>query len=466
MSLRRIAGQRYFGRMKTRITLTLLLLATALTPLSAQDFQPDVTQFTLGNGLTVALQKDSTLPLVSLNCAYRAGSSRDPKGKTGTANIAGEILLTGTRDVPREELLRLRDDRGVAIQGRTSVDWMNISSVYPADLLERAIEIEADRMQHAETSISVEIFEAMIAALRREHQRRLQQPLGTLMQQIYDELYVANHPYRHSTIGMNAHLDSLTLEDVRGFMLRYYTPANASLTLSGHFDPATVPPLLDKHFAGIPAGVVSRWRDLSEDFTPVGQSAFVREDRMEFNQLHLVFPTVRIGHPDAAALHVLAKALNGSPHAILQKGMVEANPAVMRVEAYQSSQELDGHFWISITVKPDARLQPLYGQIMQLLASIAADGATEEEVIGARNQAAMEFYTPQEAFYGFGGRGDVINLGMLYGGDPLFSYRQFDLQQMVTSTDIQRVTARYLNNRNQLVVSAVPMGKREYAAEP
>jgi zinc protease len=458
--------RRYIARMKTRLTLPLLLFLCAGSLLRAQEYRPTYDLFTLENGLTVILHSDSTLPLVAVNMAYRAGSSRDQAGKTGIANIAGEMLLTGTKRVPREELLRLRRAEGVSVQAQTSVDWLNIASVFPADMLEEAVRIEADRLENAEETISIEIFNAMKAALQREHARRQKTALGDLMQQIYHELYAKAHPYRHSTIGEARDLDTLSVDDVRSFMQKFYTPANASLAISGDFDAAEVRKLVKDRFGAIPAGKPSRWVNIPDTFTPIGQGAFIREDRMEFNQLHLIFPTVRYGHADDAALRILAKVLNGSPHAVLQKGMVSVNPAVLRVDAYQSAQEIGGNFWISITVTPEAKLQPLFGQVMQLLESLAADGVTEEEIIAARNQSAMDFYTPQEAFYGFGGRGDLLNLGMMYGNDPLQPYELYDSQQAVTSPDIQRVVRRYLNKDNQLVVSAVPMGKREYAVQP
>ncbi len=458
--------RRYFAWMKTRMTLPLLLLLLCGSQLRAQEYRPTFEVFTLGNGLNVVLHTDTTMPLLAVNMAYRAGSSRDPLGNTGTANIAGELLLTGTRTVPREELLRLREEDGVSIQARTSVDWFNIASVFPAAMLERAIHIEADRMKNAVESVNIEIFNAIITALKREHARRKKTALGDLMQQIYHELYAEGHPYRHSTIGESSHVDSLSVEDVRRFMKAFYTPSNASLTISGDFDPGVVRRIVKDAFGAIPSGTASRWKDIPDTFTPIGQGAFIREDRMEYNQMHLIFPTVRYGHADDAVLHILAKVLNGSAHAVLQQGMVSVNPAVLRVEVYQSAQEIGGNFWISITVKPEAKLQPLFGQIMQLLESLAKEGVTEEEIIAARNQAAMEFYTPQEAFYGVGGRGDLLNLGMMYGGDPLLPYTLYDRQQSVTSADIQRAAARYLTKDNQLVVSAVPMGKQAYAVQP
>lgn len=453
----------YFGGMKTRI---IALLLFGFIHAQAQEYTPAVDSYVLSNGLTVTLHRDTTLPLVAVNMAYRAGSARDPEGKTGLANIAGEMLLTGTHRFPRASLLKLRSERSVSIAGRTTIDWFSISSVFPMDMLEDALSIEADRLENAAQTVSVEVFDAIRTALRREHQRRHSTPLATLMTEIYHELYPAQHPYRHNTIGEAEDLDSLNVDDVRTFISRYISPSNGSMTISGDFDPSAVRALITKYFGPIPAGIVSRWKSIPDDFAPHGQSAFIREDRVDFNQLHLIFPTVRYGQPDDAALRVFAKLLNGSNHGVLRKAMVNDNPAFINADVYQTSHELSGSFWITLTVKLEAELQPLYQRVMQLLASIAKDGVTEEEIIAARNQDAMEFYTPLEAFYGVGGRGDILNLGVLYGGDPLYSFDFFTLQQQTSSKAVQRVVKKYLTKDNMLLVSVVPAGKTDMAAQP
>ncbi len=452
--------------MKKRIISAFALTVILCMPLAGQDYLPQFETMALPNGLAVTLHRDSTVSFVSLNMSYRAGSSRDPEGKTGVANIAGESLLTGTKLFPREELIRLRTEEDVSIRAQTTVDWCSIASVFPANQLELALMIEADRLKHAENTATVEVFDAIVAVLKREHDRRARKPLASLRQQIYDELYSEGHPYRHSTIGYAADLEKLSVKDVRTFLKRYMSPSNACLTISGNFDPERITALVQGAFSDIPAGVVSRWKTLPDEFSPYGQAAFIREDRIEYNQLHLIFPTVRLGHTDDAALKALAAVLNASQYAILRQRIVDANPLVVNAEVYQSAQEIGGNFWISVTVKPEMKLQVLYDQVMRLLTSLAEEGVTEEEVLVARNHSALDFYTPLEAVYSFGGRGDLLNLGMLYADDPLFHFDLFHLQQGATSASLRRAAARYLTAKNQLVVSCVPMGKTEYAVSP
>lgn len=449
--------------MKSRTVSSLLFFLLCAATAAAQDYTPKFEKFTLRNGLHVILHRDSTLPLVSVNMAYHAGSAIDPPGRTGIANIAGEMLLLGTKKVPREELLRLRNEEQVSISALTTVDWVGIASVFPMHLLETAISVEADRMQNGAAAFTSERFEAIRGNLKKEHDRREKQGLGTLNQQIFHELYAEGHPYRHSSIGEQSHVDSIRFEDVRRFSERYHVPANAFLAVGGNFDPAQARKLVEKYFSGIRAGEAAGWANIPDSFVPIGQGAFIREDRMTFNQVHIIFPTVRAGHPDEPVLKLIAKLLTGSEKALMYTNLVQGNPFVQSVEVTQNSNELTGSFWITVSGKVETKLTAVYEQVMRILADLAAQGASDGELAAARNQSAIEFYTPLETFYGFGGRCDQLNLGNLYGDAPLFYFTLLQNQQLANSASIRRVAAQYLTAGNQLIVSVVPFGKTEFA---
>ena len=438
----------------------LFLLAQQVT---AQGWTPSFEKFTLKNGLDVILHRDTTLPIISISMAYRAGSSADPPGKTGLAQIAGEHLLFGTAKVPREKLLEFRNDNNAVIQAQTGVDWVNLSTTVAMNLLEAAIMIEADRLEHLDAVVTNESVASVIKRLRDEHASRSNKPLGTLNQQIYRELYGDRHPYRHSTIGDLAHLDSIQANDVKTFVRRNYVPANASLTLSGNFKPSAARDLVEKYFAKIAPGRGKQWTRIEEVFTPIGLGGFILEDNIRVNQVMMIFPTVLAGNTDEAPLRLLAQVLSGSKEAVLNRNLPKKFPSILSIESSQSSQELAGSFWITVTCKMETPLQPVYDEVMRIIAAIAESGVPEDDLLSAKNHASMAFYTPLENFYGFGGRGDLLNLGNLLSGSPLFSVTQFNATLATGSPSIQRVAATYLTKNNQLVVSVLPAGKTPQA---
>lgn len=447
-------------RIRTSLLLVLLLAASST---HAQNWTPAFDKFTLSNGLEVILHRDSTQPLVSVHAAYRAGSAVDPRGKTGLAHIAGEMLMMGTKRVPRTELLALHKDHNAAIQAQTGVDWVNLATTVPMNLLETAIMIEADRMLNAEHAVTKENFENITKRMRDLTEKRGKEVLGTLTQAIYNEIYGEKHPYRHITTGVPEQLAGITLTDVRNHVRNYFVPTNASLCIGGNFDPAQARALVEKYFGRIAPGKSGKWVNVSDAFTPLGQGAMVHEDLLSYNQLILVFPTVRSSNADEPALRLLASALAGSSNALMQRVLSRRNPAVRSVQASQSSQELAGTFWITVTCRAETRLQPIFDEVMGMLAAVARDGFPEEDLVPARNAMTMNFLSPLESFHGFGGRCDLLNLGNLMSGTPLYSFTQLAAAQAKGTADMRRVAARYLNPQNQLIISVLPHGKTAQA---
>ena len=455
----------YVALMKQCIKSSIILfILIGTTHASAQSlWMPEYDKFTLANDLDVILHRDTTVSLVSVHMAYRAGSSFDPAGKTGTARIAWELLLQGSKEVPRSDVLAFRDEYNATIQAHTSVDWVAVSSTMPMNLLEAAIMIEANRMRYADEAVKAETVDAVKEALRNVHLERRQSELGTLTQQIYNETYAERHPYRHMTIGMLEHLDSIGVNDVRAFIRRYYVPANASLTISGNFDAMQARTLVERYFSTIPSGQVVRWGGIDDSYSPIGMGGFIREDNIAFNRIILVFPTVRTTHTDEPVLRLLASLLTGSPDALLNRVLLNENPLVRSVEASQSSQELTGTFWITVTCNMDVQLQPIYEQLRRALESMANETIPDYDLIAAKNSAAMNFYTPLEQFDGFSGRSAMLNIGNLLTTDPLFTFNQFTAMQNVSGSVLSRIASRYLDSENQLVVSVVPFRKSSQA---
>lgn len=449
--------------MKTQLLIPALFILLTVIPAFAQDYTPRHEKLVLPNGLNVVLHRDTTQPIISVTMAYRAGSSLDPEEQTGLANLAAEVLLVGTKNVPREELLRLREDENVSISAQTNVDWISTASVFPMTMLEAAVMIEADRMQNAAESFTEQHFDAMIRNLKASHERRAREPLGTFTQQVYEELYAPGHPYRHVIVGRPEHVENITIETIRKFSRRFHVPSNAYLTIGGNFDPEVAKTYLDTYFKNIPPGRSVGWANIPDDFTPIGQGISLLEDRVRYQQLHLVFPTARSGHPDEPALLLLAKILTGSEHSLLYANLVKANAMIHSVEASQTSNELAGTFWITVTTKIDTRLSSIYQQVQRILQAIAEEGVTQDELTAARNQAAMHLYASIETLHGFGGRCDVLNLGNLYGDSPAHKFSLLKDQQSVNATAIRRVAAQYLSDNNQIVFSIVPIGKSDFA---
>jgi len=158
--------------MKARLSLLLLFLSTLLpaaaqlpasapasTPASAPASAPppaaaDSTlpriafdKTTLPNGLELILVEDHRLPIVAVNIWYHVGPANEAPGLTGFAHLFEHMMFAATRHLPRGQADRLLEAAGATdSNGSTDYDRTNYYDTLPANQLELALWVHADRM--------------------------------------------------------------------------------------------------------------------------------------------------------------------------------------------------------------------------------------------------------------------------------------------------------------------------------
>src|SRR5918996_827132 len=114
------------------------------------------TQFTLPNGLHVILHEDHTVPLVTVNVWYHAGSAREKPGRTGFAHLFEHLMFEGSGHVKEGEFDTLLEAAGATNNGSTNNDRTNYYIDAPSNALDLALFLESDRMGYLLDTMSPE----------------------------------------------------------------------------------------------------------------------------------------------------------------------------------------------------------------------------------------------------------------------------------------------------------------------
>ena len=235
--------------MRRRLSLLLAaLVALATVPASGQSFKVPVDYFTLPNGLKVVVSPDHTAPVVLVEVIYNIGFRVEPKGRTGFAHLFEHMMFQGSGQVKKMEHVALMQEAGGQVNGSTRFDYTNYFQVLPANALERAIWLEADRMRSLD--VSAENLKNQQNVVSEEVRVNvLNQPYGSFPW--IDLPMAANENWynAHNFYGDLQHLDAATLEDVRQFFKTFYTPNNAVLVVCGDFDAAQAKGWISKYFS-------------------------------------------------------------------------------------------------------------------------------------------------------------------------------------------------------------------------
>ena len=134
------------------------------------------------------------------------------------------------------------------LNATTWFDRTNYFELVPSEHIEKAIEIEADRMRNA--FIREEDKKSEMTVVRNEFERGENDPLEALDKNIWATAYQA-HPYHHSTIGWRTDIENVSIDRLKNFYDTFYWPNNATVTVIGDFKTDKILSLIDKHFGKI-----------------------------------------------------------------------------------------------------------------------------------------------------------------------------------------------------------------------
>ncbi|WKU08060.1 pitrilysin family protein [Micromonospora sp. HUAS LYJ1] len=208
----------------------------------------------LDNGLRVVVSEDRTAPAVAVNLWYDVGSRHEPTGQTGFAHLFEHLMFEGSVNVAKTEHMKLIQGSGGSLNATTNPDRTNYFETVPAEHLELALWLEADRMGGLVPALTQETLDNQRDVVKNERRQRYENvPYGDAWLRLLPLLYPPGHPYHHATIGSMADLNAADLATFQAFHQTYYAPDNAVLTVVGDATAAEVFTLAQRYFGAIPA---------------------------------------------------------------------------------------------------------------------------------------------------------------------------------------------------------------------
>jgi zinc protease len=417
---------------------------------------------TLPNGLTVVLSPDRTTPTVAVNVWYKVGSKNEVVGRTGFAHLFEHVMFTGSGNVPYGLHDKLTEGIGGSNNGTTNNDRTTYFETVPANYLESALWLEADRMGYLLDSLDLAKLNAQRDIVKNERRQSVDnQPYGRAQEILAKATYPPSHPYSWDVIGSMTDLSAASEDDVKNFFRLYYTPNNAFLAIVGDFDAAQAKAWVTKYFGDIPRGKPIT-RPKVDPVTLQTEKRLVYEDRVQVPRLYVQWPTVGEKSDDRFALDVLATILSGPRTARITKALVYDEQSAATVNVFQSTNEDVGDFLLMITPRPGHALTNLEAAADAIIARLKTEGPTAEEIQKATAGEELGFVRSLESNLGKAFR---LSDGAGFHGDAGYFRTEYQKTLSVTAEDVKRVANKYLTP-GRVVLSVVPVGKLDQAAKP
>jgi zinc protease len=443
-----------------------LLLLVVLIPVSALQAwagsavvapQIKYEKYTLKNGLEVILAEDHRLPLAAVDLWYHVGPANERAGRTGFAHLFEHMMFEGSLHVGSKEHDRYLEAAGASdINGTTDFDRTNYFETLPSNQLELALWLESDRMGYLLGKIDQERLANQRDVVRNERRQSTENtPYGLVEEELFHQLFPKNHPYYADVIGSHRDIEAAQLDDVREFFRQYYSPNNASLTITGDINPAQTKAWVEKYFGSIPLGpAVPKITAVPPQITSERRSKVT--DQVELPRIYMGWITPSIFQPGDAECDLLAHILGVGKSSRLYKTLVYDKQIAQDVSVQNSNLLLGSVFELQVTAKPGVKPEEIEKAIDQQVEKMRSDGPTQAELDRARNLIETHMITGLERLGGFGGLADRLNQYNQFLKDPGYLPKDLERYNRVTIADLKHIASEKLSTSARAVVWGLP----------
>lgn len=445
--------------------LSAFLLVSVAVPAAAQGFKVPVDYFTLPNGLKVVVSEDHAAPVVLVEVMYNIGFRVEPKGRTGFAHLFEHMMFQGSAQVKKMEHVSLLQEAGGIVNGSTRFDYTNYFQSLPANALERAIWLEADRMRSLD--VSAENLKNQQNVVSEEVRVNvLNQPHGGFEWLDIWERANTNWHNAHNFYGDLKELEAATLEDVRAFFKTYYAPNNAVLVVVGDTTAAEVRRLAEKHFGSIPRQPLPPPADISEP-PQTAMKQFTREDKLARTPaLAAAWHLPARFTKDFFALSVLDPLLNSDDSARMYRKLVRDERLAMSSQGgfnfLGSNFDMKGPMLYTMRVDylNDKTADQVLAAIESVLAEVREKGVTPAELEQAKTTIRSGFLDELESggMPRFG-RANLMAAFALFDDDPGRINTILGELEKVTVDDVKAAAGRWLVPTNRTSIDSRPAAK-------
>jgi zinc protease len=453
--------------MKRTFYFFLVMAAGILFSCTAKKTEPGISvpfeKYTLSNGLTVILHEDKSDPIAALAVVFHVGSSREVPGKTGFAHLFEHMMFQKSENVGEDQLFKLIQGAGGELNGGTGQDATMYYEVIPKNALEMAMWLESDRMGYLENTVTQSAFANQQNVVQNEKRQSVDNaPYGFNDYLILKNLYPKGHPYSWDVIGEMEDLQNATIEDVKAFHRKFYSPNNATLVIAGDINKDEVKPLIEKYFGEIPQGEAIEKRGPMPATLDKTIQLYHEDNFAKAPRLTLVFPTVEQFSKDSYALDCLGDLLSNGKKTPLYKVLVKDKKLTSSVSARNGSQELAGSFEITVTANPGVNLTDVKKAIFEAFDMFEKEGFTEDDLARIKARNETNFYGQ---FSSILSKAFTLGEYQMFKEDPGYYAKDFADAKAVTSADVKNVYQKYIKGKNYVETSFVPKGEITLVAE-
>jgi zinc protease len=431
---------------------TLLALAiAAYVKLWRAPAEIPFTTFKLANGLQVLISEDHSAPTVSVVVTYAVGSRDERKGRRGFAHLFEHMMFSGSLNVGKGEHVALISAYGGQADAAAQYDTTRFLQTLPANQLDLALFLEADRMRSLK--LNQALFDAERGTVLAEiAQRKENQPYGMVQDAIFARAY-DTPGYQRDYLGSPDDLRSATLQEATDFFKIYYAPNNAVLTIVGDVDTSDAKARVEKWFEHIPAQPPPPVPDLSEPPQTAERRAKIEDPFAPTPRVYVAYKGPVGLAADWESVQALMSVVAYGFSSRLNQKLVRESGVALQTTGSIDRRAGAGLITFTLTPSPNRDSAALLAQFDAVIKEVAERGISDVELTRAKRRIELGRANSLQAT-----RDRAGSLGDYQSrfGNAAALNRRREAFAAMTLDDVKRVAGEYLKAERRTIVEVIP----------
>ena len=414
--------------------------------LMAQNSLPQYYEETLKNGLKiVAIPMDNDSGVITTDIFYNVGSRDEIMGKSGIAHMLEHLNFKSTKNLKAGEFDTIVKGFGGVNNASTGFDYTHYYIKSSKQNLNKSLELYADLMENL--TLKDKEFQPERDVVAEERRWRTDNsPTGYLYFKLFNNTYTY-HPYHWTPIGFMSDIQNWSIDDIKDFHSKFYTPNNAIVVVAGDIKKEEVFKTAKKHFSKIKN--TNKSEDIAKELYTVepkqdGAKRVIIHKDSQVEILAINFHIPNYLHEDQIALSALSELLSSGKSSRLNELLIDKKQLVNTIYAYNMELKDPGVYLFLAVCNPGVKAETVEKEIWKEIKKIQDGDVKEEEISKIKKNTKSDFIFSLESsssvasLYGsYLSRGDIT---------PLMTYEK-KIEKLKAKTIVE-VANKYLTVDN------------------
>ncbi|MGX9147850.1 M16 family metallopeptidase [Mesorhizobium sp. 128a] len=356
-------------------TLFLSIVFLVLPALAAR--ATEIQSVTSSKGVTAWLVEDYSVPVVAIRFAFGGGSTQDPVGKEGLANLMTGLLAEGAGPLDSEAFQIKLDDAGIEMSFGQTRDSIHGSMRMLAEQRDEAFDllrlaVNEPRFDQAPIDrLRAQVLSGIIAN---------ENDPDTVAQNRWARAVYGDHPYSRSDQGTRQSIAAITQSDLEALHKAVFGRGGLHVAVVGAIDAETLKKKLDMVFGDLPP---------NQALAPVADIEPRLAQHIEVNydlpqtSLQLAWPGVKRKAADFFPAVLLNEILGGPFTSRLWQEVREKRGLAYSVNSSLINEDHADALIVTTATRSDRTTETL-GIVRDVVKRLAEDGPTEAELVATK----------------------------------------------------------------------------------